>query len=385
MRKEDTNNPKTWKFEQNINKQINKRAIFALLILLILLILDVVLLTSNFGNVGTAIRKMFVILLCVLFIVWIVVKKVGKKYWPIIVVPVLALIVVILFVNNYPGEPIQRNDIFSFAGNYLSFLGAFCLGYFIFIQDEARRIDDRRSKVKLLLEIIESAESDLLRLGNIVTSSNRKVLLATVTYDENWRVYYHEYEALKGSNFELRKTLEQYFAKVEQINNALKQEEYELANKLHRDYVKNQWYSISKYNLLEAQLCLEDACTDFNLINSKSWIEKKKTIKLIEELCGKYYYVIENYIYVWLLRKDSATTSAEVDQDKEITDWLINNSPEIKEIAKFPSDKRIINRVVFDCSLMMNRKSKKVDYVWGEYSLKNSCKTGCGICGKDSV
>ena len=47
-----------------------------------------------------------------------------------------------------------------------------------------------------------------------------------------------------------------------------------------------------------------------------------------------------------------------------------NFSPEIKEIAKFPSDKRIINRVVFDCSLMMNRKSKKVDYVWGEYSLK---------------
>ena len=34
---------------------------------------------------------------------------------------------------------------------------------------------------------------------------------------------------------------------------------------------------------------------------------------------------------------------------------------------------------------MMNRKPNKVDYVWGEYSLKNSCKTGCGICGKDSV
>ena len=50
-------------------------------------------------------------------------------------------------VNNYPGEQIQRSDIFSFAGNYLSFLGTFCLGYFIFLQDETRRIDDRRSKV----------------------------------------------------------------------------------------------------------------------------------------------------------------------------------------------------------------------------------------------
>lgn len=73
---------------------------------------------------------------------------------------------------------------------------------------------------------------------------------------------------------------------------------------------------------------------------------------------------------MWLLRKDSATTSEEVDLVKEITDWLINNSPEIKEIAKFPSDKRIISKVVLDCSLMMNRKSNKVQYVWGEYSLR---------------
>ena len=87
-------------------------------------------------------------------------------------------------------------------------------------------------------------------------------------------------------------------------------------------------------------------------------------------MCGKYYHIIENYVYVWLLRNDSATTSEKADLNKEITDWLINNSPEINKIAKFPSDKRIINRVVHDCSLMMNRKSKKVDYVWGEYSLK---------------
>lgn len=379
MKKEDPNDPKTWEFELNINKHINKRtgiAIFILMLLLLILsILEVVLLTKNFGSVESAlrvvIRNVFIILVAVLFMGWIFGKMLKKKYWPIIVVPVIALIIVIFFVNNYPnGEPLQRNDILSFSGDYLSFLGAFCLGYFIFLKEEARLIDDRRSKVKLLLEIIESAETDLLRLGNIVTSSNRKAVLTAVTYDENWRVYYHEYEALKGSNFDLRKTLDYYFIKIEQINNALRQGEYEFANELHRSYIKNQCYSISKYNLLEAQLCLQDACTDFNLINSKSWIERKETIKLIEELCGKYYYIIENYIYVWLLRKDSATILEETDLDKEITDWLINNSPEIKEIAKFSSDKRIINRVVHDCSLMMNRKSKKVQYVWGEYSLK---------------
>ena len=244
------------------------------------------------------------------------------------------------------------------------------LGLFYLLQDETRRIDDRRSKIKLLLETIESAEWDLLRLRNIVTSTNRKILLTSIAYDINWRVYYHEYEALRGGNSELRMALENYFLKIEQINNALKQEKYEFAYELHKSYIKRECYSISKYNLLEAQLCLRNACTDFPITNSESWIENSKNIKLIEELCGKYYYIIENYIYVWLLRNVSETTWGEIDLIEEITDWLINNSSEIKEIAEFPDDKRIISKVVFDCSHMMNRRSKKVQYIWGEYSLK---------------
>lgn len=134
--------------------------------------------------------------------------------------------------------------------------------------------------------------------------------------------------------------------------------------------IEKQNYSISKYNLLEAQLCLQDACTDFNLINSKSWIEKRKTIELIEELCGKYYYIIENYMYARLLKKEAVATTQDDELAKEVTDWLINSSPEIKEIVKFPSDKRIISKVVLDCSIMMNRKSEKIQYAWGEYSLR---------------
>ena len=51
-------------------------------------------------------------------------------------------------------------------------------------------------------------------------------------------------------------------------------------------------------------------------------------------------------------------------------DWLLSISAEINEIIKYPTDKRIISKVVFDCSLKFNSKSKKVNLVWGEYSLK---------------
>lgn len=378
MRNEDEKDSKTWELELSINKQNNKRTGIVLGIFLLFLfitsIVGVLCFAKSLRSVEVAIRivpkRTFITLISVLFLGWIIGKKIRKKYWPIIVMPLLALVIIIFVVNNYPGEQLQRSDIFSFTGDYLSFLGTFCLGYFIFLQDETRRIDDRRSKVKLLLEAIERTESDLLRLGNIVTSTNRKILLTSIAYDINWRVYYHEYEALRGGNSELRMALENYFLKIEQINNALKQEKYEFAYELYRSYIKRQCYSISKYNLLEAQLCLRNACTDFSIANSESWFEKNKNIKLIEELCGRYYYIIENYIYVWLLRKASETAWEEIDLIEEITDWLINNSSEIKEIVEFLDDKRIISKVVFDCSLMMNRRSKKVQYIWGEYSLK---------------
>lgn len=56
--------------------------------------------------------------------------------------------------------------------------------------------------------------------------------------------------------------------------------------------------------------------------------------------------------------------------NEEVVDWLLLNSPEIKEKIKYPNEKRIISKVVFDCSLKFESKSVKVSYVWGEYSLK---------------
>ena len=91
---------------------------------------------------------------------------------------------------------------------------------------------------------------------------------------------------------------------------------------------------------------------------------------LINELCRKYYFIIENYVYVWLLKHNIETTVPADDLEREIVDWLLSNSPEIKEIVKYPTDKRIVSKVVFDCSLKFNSKSKKVNLVWGEYSLK---------------
>ena len=96
-------------------------------------------------------------------------------------------------------------------------------------------------------------------------------------------------------------------------------------------------------------------------------MDKPGTVKQIEDLCRKYFPLIENYAYVRLLRNPNDRG----DFISEITTWLLEKSPEMRAIAeKNPSDKRIIERVVFDCSVKMGEKSKRVDFVWGEFSLK---------------
>lgn len=56
--------------------------------------------------------------------------------------------------------------------------------------------------------------------------------------------------------------------------------------------------------------------------------------------------------------------------NRKIVDWLLLNSPEIKEKIKYPHEKRIISKVVFDCSLKFESKSEKINYMWGEYFLR---------------
>ena len=143
--------------------------------------------------------------------------------------------------------------------------------------------------------------------------------------------------------FELRKTLEHYFTKIEQINNALLQEEYEFAHELHRSYIKSQCYSISKYNLLEAQICLQDACTDFNLINSKSWIEKKETIKLSQfttfKDCFGYRWILENIELIKNIKNNKEVDYEFIELAKEennklkVSEWrYVKNEKDAKDL-----------------------------------------------------
>lgn len=372
--------PNTWVFEHVHVNFLNKKAvkIGVIVVFLLVTMLYYFLLSCYFD-----VEKMKAVIICseiilAIVICWNFTTRIVNKYWPMIVIPLIALSITIVVVNIYPDRSmqIQRADILSFCGDFLTFLGAFCLGYFIYIQDRMRIIEEKRTKVKLLNALIASANTELIGLGRLKNMSDEyykdlknQGLIHAITYDPNWLMYYYEYEALRGENYELGRTLEHFFDFIVNINTAIGNEQIERAIKIYDRHIDYENYSFRKYNTSEASLYLLDACVDFHY-DRKSWLEVKKTVNLINELCRKYYFIIENYVYNWLIKHRICTTTEEYDLQREIVDWLLTKSPEIKGIIKFPSEKRIISKVVFDCSLKFSSKSKKVDYVWGEYSLK---------------
>lgn len=387
MKKIEKESPNSWIFEQDISKAISynynrKYRNFTIFVLIILLIVAYCFFNSYYGDakkVGTIIIAFGSAIILMLYLaVWILKKRIVNKYWPMIIIPVVALLIIRVVVYACTKEIISlpSTDVLSFCGAYLSFLGTFCLGYFIYMQDRLKMIEEKRTKIRLLLALIENANIELLRLSRLVRNEkivkqpNNSNYVKLIPYNSDWLLYYYEYEALKGENSELRHTVTSFFDNIMNVNEAIKLGQIEEANEINHRYVERECYSTSKYNELEAITCLQNACEDFHFLESKSWIERKETVDLINKLCKKYYFIIENYIYVWLIQHNVESTTEKDNLNYEMVDWLLLNSPEIKEIIKYPTDKRIISKMIFDCSLKFNCKSKKINFIWGEYSLK---------------
>ncbi len=381
--RKDINSPYSWVFEGNpseirrkkfvfkVKKCINdhKRVLYLLLVLLAAANTILLYLPKTMISYG-AICIITVVLLS------IVINDASKRlfynvkqYIPMIIIPVAACITIIATTKllSAGDEMVSKEGMLSFLGDYLSFCGTFCLGYFIYIQDRKQRLEQKRTAIKKLLVLIEKIQMDYIKLlRNADTNDRDEKDFCLISYDAEWMSNYYEYESLKGSNHELRHSLQQFFDNVVNVNASIKKGNIKEACEKHEKYLKARNYSIQRYNDLEAFSCLMDACMDINM-NTKTWIDDPNTVDLINKLCREYYLIIENYIYVALLRSEKGILS---DITDEVVDWLIHNSQKISSIIRFDDDKRIISRVVVDCSLKFEKHSTKISYIWGEYSLK---------------
>ncbi len=299
-------------------------------------------------------------------VVWLV-KNYLSKYFPMIFIPLASLLVVVFVICNIQDDnALGKADILSFSGDFLAFAGTFCLGYYIFIQDKNKEAKEKRANIKRLIGIVEKLDIETLKLV-------RHNLTNAINYDQEWLSYYLDYEGLQGSDSDLKQYYDSYFRHIESINQELEKGDITKAERLEKEYMHDQNYSIQKYNHYEALSKLVDSLYDDKFVVSVSWLEKKENVDLINRLCREYFYIIENYVYNWLIKNNRDCVSV-FDIEYELTDWLVENAPGIKEIIRFSSDRRIVCKAIHNCSLQFNQYSKKLDYVWAEYLLKHNTK-----------
>lgn len=153
-----------------------------------------------------------------------------KEYWPILVVPIIALVVIGVIIHCYPDDNVlTRADILGFSGSYLSAVGAFSLGYFIFRYGVKQEKKEKIGHVRQLLALIQRIDIDLIAakssLDCITKNSNRKYLINTIS-TEGWNDLFIAYEELSGENTELRRAFESFFRFVEKLNSLIEQKEY---------------------------------------------------------------------------------------------------------------------------------------------------------------
>lgn len=298
-------------------------------------------------------------------------------------VPVAVLIVIFLFISlfHFQGnKEITRADVLAFSGDYISFVGAFCLGYFLYLKDLERDWKEKRIQIRLLLDSLEIANRSLMRIKHAVSTIpevedvDKKLegKFRTIQYDQRWRLNYYAYESLMGPNHELKDSIEKFWEMVEYVNNNLQAGKVLNAAEICGEYIKEtSIFAIQGYDFLEISLILSSAGNEFWIPTRKGFLYQKETIKQIENLKEKYYGVIENYIYNYMVKASLTSLENNEEIQRSTVEWLCENSEEIKEYIKFDmTRKRAVSRAVFECSVQFEKSSSRLSYCWGTYSLR---------------
>ena len=298
-------------------------------------------------------------------------------------VPVAVLIVIFLFISlfHFQGnKEITRADVLAFSGDYISFVGAFCLGYFLYLKELERDRKEKRIQIRLLLDSLEIANRSLMRIKHAVSTIpevedvDKKLegKFRTIQYDQRWRLNYYAYESLMGPNHELKDSIEKFWEMVEYVNNNLQAGKVLNAAEICGEYIKEtSIFAIQGYDFLEISLILSSAGNEFWIPTRKGFLYQKETIKQIENLKEKYYGVIENYIYNYMVKASLTSLENNEEIQRSTVEWLCENSEEIKEYIKFDmTRKRAVSRAVFECSVQFEKSSSRLSYCWGTYSLR---------------
>ena len=283
------------------------------------------------------------------------------KNWSVIFWVVLITLAIPIGVHFkfFSDKPFTQETLLSAYTEYLSFLGAFALGYYLYKREEIRNFEALKKKARM---IYESMQYITINFENIDFFIERG---ETYPIPENWRSDYLDIKHLvKYEESALGSELQYFYGRVDSINKAIVAGNKERAQKLYLTFVQKEQYSSSEYNYMNAAEVL--LLISLDMPQHKTW--KKAEKEQIKKYADAFFDVVNLRVYNYLIKNHLSSCDLDV-IEYELVDWLLQN-PELNAWVKHPYDKRKISEVVFLIALSMNKKSPNLNYCWREFSIK---------------
>lgn len=259
----------------------------------------------------------------------------------------------------YSGETINQDTLLSAYTEYLSFVGAFALGYFLYKREEIKNEATLRKKARLLYDSMLHIKHGFRNIDSFIERGE------TYPIPENWRSEYLNIKHLVTYNESaFYDELQCFFDSVEAINKAIAAGDKKRAKKIYLYFEEKEKYTASEYNYMEVETVLMLISHDMPQL--KPWKEEEK--KQIETYAENFFAVVNHWIYNYLKKHHLSSCDAEL-IERDLVEWLLQH-PQLRAWVKHPYEKRKISAVIFNIALAMKHKSPNLDYCWATFILK---------------
>ena len=283
------------------------------------------------------------------------------KNWNAIIwtIAITLAIPIIIHFLVYRTESIEQDTFISAYTEYLSFVGAFALGYFLYKREEIKNHEVLKKKARLIYESMLHIQINLKNIEAFIERGE------TYSIAENWRSDYLDIKHLVTfDESALSNELHYFFNSVEMINKAIVAGDKERAKKIYLNFEHKEQYSSSEYNYMDATEVLLSISLD--IPQRKTWKETEQA--QIEEYAEHFFDVVNLRVYNYLIKNHLSSCGADL-VEYDLVEWLLTN-PDLHAWVRHPYEKRKVTAVVFKIALSMNTKSPNLNYCWGEYMLK---------------
>lgn len=283
----------------------------------------------------------------------------NNKYWIYYTVIILVSLIypIYIFINN----DLDSNTVLSFYGALITFWGTFSLGYFTFVREIKYQNEIKIQKIKLLYDMLNQIDKEICNMNS-----------KKIEYDPNWLINFYALESYTGiSDASLKLALENYIHMVDVINGI---SDVNNRREYHMKYLLRDEYCTASYNYCDLNLILLECIygNGFFWRFNKPWNEQHDIQKLIDDYADKYYYVIENWIFSYML-KNKLTVAKYYLFELDLLQWLFKsitiNGCEKPIFNDSGTLKRFIATFAFKAVMSIEGKSSKLQYELGCITL----------------